>query len=568
MITVGLNACIVNDDDEIRYVDGGGVCIFKDNHIAAAITEERLSYIKYDGGFKKSLPYVLESCNLSLEDVDQFVVSFYGVSINVPQFLIDHIKKEIGINEKQSLIVIPTHHLSHAYAAYFSSGYDSALIIINDNEGQIIGEKTSPYMFENTCERNSYYIGNKDKIKLVDRDFDYPYALGFGKLYNKITTYLGLGNYHNAGKTMGLSSYGSGAFENIGDAYRMDYDGNLHCIIEDTGDTEKDIKNLFSKLSVTIPDSRKRNEPLKQIHADMAEYIQKQLEKWTRVRAEFLLNKYNLSNICVGGGVALNCLSNSQLLDIKRVESVYVPSAPQDQGLCIGNALYGVIEDMKERNIPVSPNFNIPLYLGKEYRIKQEDLRIINKKYKGLTFKEMDNITTVGAKLLSEGKVIGWYQGKSEFGPRALGNRSILADPRDKLVMNRLNLEIKKREAFRPFAPSVILEKTSEYFINFRERSPSMMFTATVNPDKRNLLSAITHIDGTARLQTVQECDNELYYKLIKKFGEITGVYVVLDTSFNLNGMPIVETPEDAISCFAESNLDALILDNYLIWRI
>lgn len=561
MIIVGLNGCIINEEKGLRQIDGGGVCVYKDGEVLNAITEERLSLTKYDGGFKHSLPYVLEASNLTKSDVDLFVVSFYGIPFEVPVEIMDEISSQLNLESHQRLISMPSHHLSHAHSAYFTSSYNSSLIVIADNEGQIIGSKKSDRLIEHSCERNSYYFAYNNEIKLIDRDFDYPHGLAFGKLYNKFTRYLGLGNYHNAGKTMGLASYGSGRFDDIGDAWNMDHNGNLHCIVQDSGDTEKDIMELFHKLKVDIPLPRKNNEPVRQIHADMAEYIQKQLEKWSVRKVEYLLSKLDTRNICVGGGVALNCLMNSAILKHSKVDKVFVPSAPLDQGLCIGNAIYGAIEYDKSENI----HFDLPLYLGKKPKNTATDLKNILSDYPHLATHHLSNPPLYAAELIAEGKVIAWFQDNSEFGPRALGNRSILADPRDKLVVNRLNMNIKKRELFRPFAPSVLEEYTDEYFIDFSGTSPSMMFIANVKKDKKELLSAITHVDGTARLQTVSESNNKKYYQLIKSFGEVTGIYMVLNTSFNIDGIPIVETVKDAISCFDRSTLDALIINDSLI---
>ncbi|MGE7113737.1 carbamoyltransferase family protein [Lysinibacillus sp. NPDC047702] len=568
MITVGLNACIVDENNEIRPVDGGGVCLFEDDKLLFAITEERLTYKKYDGGFKKSLEYVLEASGKSLQDVDQFAVSFYGVSLNVPKFLIEYIQTELSIQSHQKLIIVPSHHLSHAYAAFYSSGFKEALIVVNDNEGQIIGEKKSPHMFENSCERNSYYLARNGEIELIDRDFEYPQGLGFGKLYNKFTRYLGMGNYHNAGKTMGLASFGSDNLLSLGEAYIKDYDGSIHCIIPDTGSTEKDMKTLFKKLGVTIPEPRKKTDPLRQMHADLAQYVQKQLEKWTTVKVEKLTEQYNLEYVCVGGGVALNCPTNSALLNIERVKNVYIPNAPQDQGLCIGNAIYAIVNSRREKANFNQVKFEVPLYSGKKYTVTANEIQTILKEFSNLHFSEVEDPCKIAAKLIAEGNVIAWFQGASEFGPRALGNRSILGDPRDKLVVNRLNLEIKKREAFRPFAPSVLIEKTQDYFENFSIESPSMMFTADVKKEQVKNISGVVHVDGTARLQTVNKQDNPMYYRLIQHFGKLTGIYLVINTSFNLDGMPIVETPYDAIACFNKSELDYLVIENFVLRKI
>lgn len=212
--------------------------------------------------------------------------------------------------------------------------------------------------------------------------------------------------------------------------------------------------------------------------------------------------------------------------------------------------------------------FEVPLYSGKKYTVTANEIQTILKEFSNLHFSEVEDPCNIAAKLIAEGNVIAWFQGASEFGPRALGNRSILGDPRDKLVVNRLNLEIKKREAFRPFAPSVLIEKTQDYFENFSIESPSMMFTANVKKEQIKNISGVVHVDGTARLQTVNKQDNHMYYRLIEQFGKLTGVYLVINTSFNLDGMPIVETPYDAIACFNKSELDYLVIENFLLRKI
>lgn len=561
MNILGLNACLIDDDKNIAIVDGGGICVFKDNEIQFAITEERLSRIKYGGGFTYAVPYVLDSCGLTIDDIDMFVASFYGVEFEVPIQLTNELKNQLGLSSNNNLEVISSHHLAHAYSSYYPSGFKKSLVVISDNEGQIIGKKKSRNLFENACERNSYYIAIDGELELIARDFDYPFALGSGKLYNKFTRYLGLGNYHNAGKTMGLASYGSGRFGNLRDAWFMDHDSRLHCIVPDTGDFRKDVQAVFSKLGVSIPGPREQGEPLRQIHADMAEYIQEQLNRSITAKVSYLLNEYNLQDVCVGGGVALNCNLNTEISNLPNVRNVFAPIAPQDQGLCIGNALYGLKKVEKQTSY-----VHIPLYLGRDYDLSLDALKtsLISK---GLYFREIDDLADKAAELLYDGKIIGFFQGKSEFGPRALGNRSILANPLDSLVVNRLNLEVKKRESFRPFAPSVLSEKSHLYFDGFNGLSPSMMFVASIKEEFRRLVPGITHVDGTSRLQTVDQIQNPIYHKLISAFGSLTGIYMVLNTSFNLDGMPIVETPEEAMECFKKSTLDALIIGNVLAWK-
>lgn len=569
MKILGINACLSLDlDGNIRSVDGGGACLMIDGEISIGITEERITKKKYDGGFDNAVNYILSNSNLKLDEIDYLVCSFYGVPYNIPEKLLSRVKEMLGLSKDENkLIIMPSHHLSHAYSAYFLSSFNEALIIVNDNEGQIIEGDNSIPLFQTICERNSYYIARENNIKLIKRDFDYSGAIGFGKMYNKFTKFLGFDSYHDAGKTMGLSPYSQFDFNDYGDLYYFDFNDKLCSIIEDSGDYISDVKKMLKLVGFPDVSPRLSKSPMTQIYSEIAGYIQYQLEKWQEAVVKKLHEKFEFMNICISGGVALNCPTNTRMLNLDFINEVFIPSAPQDQGLCIGNVIYG---DILQNNLFDSDRkyYTEKLYLGKKYDLSKEKIIKMVLKYKNLRLYTMssDEKNKIVAKLLSEGNIVALYQGKSEFGPRALGNRSIIADPRDYFIKDRINIDIKNRENFRPFAPSVIEEKTLKYF-DFCGKSPSMMFTSKVRNNYLSKLPAITHVDNSARLQTVNKESNSEYYNLIVEFGKITGIEMVLNTSFNLNGMPIVETPQDAIDCFANSRLDYLVLENILISR-
>jgi carbamoyltransferase len=265
-------------------------------------------------------------------------------------------------------------------------------------------------------------------------------------------------------------------------------------------------------------------------------------------------------DVCVSGGVGLNCLMNTAIAKVEGVRSVYVPPAPQDQGQCIGNAVWAA------RELGMDLTDGERLFLGRPYALDNQTVERMCVRL-GLSYQTVRDPAEVAVSSLTNGDVIGWFQGGSEFGPRALGNRSILADPRDRLVRDRLNLEIKRRESFRPFAPSVLDNGISGIFTEFDGSSPSMMFVAEVKRDVADRIPSVTHVDGTARLQTVRYEDNPTFHDLIEGFGAVTGLPVVLNTSFNVDRMPIVETPLDALECFAASNLDAMVMGDYYVKR-
>lgn len=563
MKIIGLNACLgVTPEGDIKKVDGGGVCLYENGEITIGISEERLTKKKYDGGFLRGLEYILSERKLSLNEIDHFIVSFYGLPYNIPKKVKDFFIEKLGKEFEDKVTIMPSHHLSHAYAAYYQSGFpeDGTIVIVNDNEGQIIEGSPLKPLYLSGCERNSYYLVENGELRLIHRDFDKPNDIGFGRMYNKFTRYIGFESYHNAGKTMGLAPFGRLEWFKDKDLFYHDSTGRLRAIIRDTGNFVEDVDKMLQMIGTGHIVEKRPAENMTQQYADLAAFIQEQLEKWQVITINRLHKEYSFNRICVSGGVALNCPTNTNLAALDYIKDVFIPSAPQDQGQCIGNVIYGA----KMFDSP-DIKFKEKLYLGKLYDVTRETIMDITRDFPNLRVHYMKNKIATVATLLSQGKIIAWFQGRSEFGPRALGNRSILADPRDNFIKDTINVKIKKRETFRPFAPSVILEETNKFFDFPNSSSPSMMFTAKIKDSYKGVFPAIEHIDGSSRLQTVSKESNPLFYKLLQYFGLLTGSSMLLNTSFNLNGMPIVETPQDAIKCFSGSGIDALALGDFLI---
>lgn len=375
MKILGINACLCLDlDGNIRNIDGGGACLMIDGKISIGITEERITKKKYDGGFHNAVDYILTNSDLKMDEIDYIVCSFYGVPYKIPEKLLDQVKIMLGLEkDDKRFIVMPSHHLSHAYSAYFLSSFNNGLIIVNDNEGQIIVGDNSVPLYQTACERNSYYIAEKNNIELIKRDFDYSGAIGFGKMYNKFTRYLGFDSYHNAGKTMGLAPYSQYDFSVYGDLYYFDKDDKLKSIIEDSGDYVSDIKTILKLVGFPDISPRLNKAPMTQIYAEVAGYVQYQLEKWQEAVVKKLHKNYSFKNICISGGVALNCPTNSRMLSLDFIDNVFVPAAPLDQGLCIGNVIYG---DILHNNLTDKDRkyYKEQLYLGKEYVLSKEDI--------------------------------------------------------------------------------------------------------------------------------------------------------------------------------------------------
>lgn len=511
-----------------------------------AISEERLIRKKYPYTFPvHSMNYCMEYFNLKkLSEID-FIISDWirikkwlrsGPAYNYQ--LYDYIKEKL--NFKKNKIIQIDHHLAHAASTYYSSGYKESAILVVDGNGS-------------DCETNSFFYGKNNKISLLDKSKNH----GIGAVYTAVTNYiLNLGG-GSEGKTMGLAPYGkpnpkikinhslNGVHTNFSDFIRrMPYSDVLNNINE---------KNRPEVIKINHPKANKKN-IMKKIFCDWAYAVQDLTEKVLLHLGKELYKLKKIKNICLAGGVALNSVANNVLLKKTKFKNMFVFPACSDAGIPFGLVLWGYHNIIKgSKRI----KFN-NAYTGKEY--PKKDILTFLKKHK-FDYKETNSKEI--ASLIAKGKIIGNFFGKSEYGPRALGNRSIIADARNPKMRDFINRKVKHREMFRPFAPSILEEHSSKYFdISY---SPFMLQVA--NSKKSNLIPSAIHVDNTARVQTVNESQNKNYYSIIKEFYKLTGVPVILNTSFNDAGEPLIETPQDAILCFLKTKIDCLVLNNILLFK-
>jgi carbamoyltransferase len=421
------------------------------------------------------------------------------------------------------------HHYAHALSAYPVSGFDEATVVVIDGRG--------------AWEATSIWHGKGAELKLIEM-VRWPNSIGL--FYAQFTWWLGFERFQDEWKVMGLAPYGGpgvdlGGFISVSDGQ---YSVNSQLLLQNLPGIEK-----------VLGPARRHDEPLSDRHRDVAWAVQDACE-----RAELAVIKRAVSltgsrNLCLAGGVALNSKANGLILSEGLVDRIFVQPAATDDGVAIGAALAA----------PVAAGLRCgemtKAYLGSQSA--PEEIEALLRTYK-LSYERLDDPAETAAELLIQGKLIGWYQGREEFGPRALGNRSILADPRDVRNRDRVNNAVKFREDWRPFAPSVLEEAGASLFENYHT-TPFMTLTFQVRPEKKDAIAAAVHVDGSARVQSVTRDQNERYYDLIRSFAAKTGVPAVLNTSFNLKGEPIVNSPFDAIRTFYTSGLDALILDRYLI---
>lgn len=536
---------------KILGIGGSGhnysACLLIDGKIYSAVEEERLNRIKYSllelNDLKlarcKAAKYCLDYGKTSLEDIDLIISNELNNSVY-------HFKY-------QDRIILINHHMAHACSTFYTSPFKEAAVLVADGRGSILGSKG--YGYDSEAESVTFYYADNSIVREIKKisgknlnDF-VPYN-SIGEFYAEITELIGFG-FLEDGKTMGLAPYGTDKYvKEFYKFYDVDGQGNF---IRDENHVLK-MQNFISEILV-----RKDF----QVIADIAYAVQFHVERIMIELCNYLYKITKSKNLCLAGGVAMNSVVNYKILKETPFENIYVFPASSDSGTSIGAALYGhhvlKMNKWEPSNTPFSP------YLGKEYSTKL--IQNTLKKYEGLlNITKPTNITRQAANLIAEGKIIGWFQGRSEIGPRALGNRSILADPRDPQMKNNINERIKHREFFRPFAPAVLEEKQKEYF-DLQQPSYYMLLVPPVRENKNREIPSVTHVDGTARLQTVSRITNPVFYQLIQEFYRITGVPVLLNTSFNDNGEPMVESPEDAINGFLNMDLDALIIDAFLLTK-
>ena len=584
------------------YHDSAAALII-DGNIVSAAQEERFTRKKHDASYPfNAIEYVLENSNLKLSDIDHII--FYekpflkferlletylpfapkglkSFSLAMPVWLREKLfqKKFIFENLKRHdkdfndihKINFSEHHVSHASSAFFPSPFDEALILTLDGVGEWATTTLS--------------VGRKNKIEILKEIF-FPHSLGL--LYSAFTYYLGFKVNSGEYKVMGLAPYGSPKYKDIIISKLIDLkeDGsfrmNMRYFDYPTGLTMTN-KN-FSKL-FGMPVRASETEKIEQFHMDIAASIQVVVEEIILKIVRNISKEYEIKNLCLAGGVALNCVANGKILKKGYFDKIWIQPAAGDAGGSLGAALFfwhHELNKIREINPTdgMSGSFLGPKFGDNKIERKLKDL---NANFKKFSTEDMIDLV---AKNLKDQKIVGWFQGRMEFGPRALGSRSILADPRSDKMQKNLNLKIKYRESFRPFAPSILIEDLNERF-ELNVESPYMLLVSEIKNKlkiemsneekklfgieklniKRSLIPAVTHVDYSSRIQTVHKDTNPLYHKLISKFKDLTGCPILVNTSFNIRGEPIVCSIEDAFSCFMGTNLDILAIGNFLIFK-
>jgi carbamoyltransferase len=449
------------------------------------------------------------------------------------------LEKEVGFKGKVFFI---KHHLSHAASSFLVSPFEEAAILTAD----AVGEWATM----------TYGAGRGNKID-VRKEIRYPNSLGL--LYTAITTYLGFTAHEGEGTVMALASCGEPRYlDKLKEIMMINPDGS-HMVDERFFGFNKGFRMYTSRFLKAFGPERKPEGRLEDRHRDIAASLQKFTEETLITVARHVRDKTRLDKLCLAGGVFLNCVANSKILEQSGFKELFIQPAAGDGGGSLGAAtyIYHCILN-KPRHFVMQH-----AYLGTKYPSNYIKRILLNRR---ISFMELEDgeLSKFIAREISRGKIIGWFQGKMEFGPRALGNRSILADPRNPNIKEILNEKVKHREPFRPYAPAVLEEKMGEFF-DLTCSSPFMLFAPRVKDEKKGLIPGVVHVDGTARVQTVNKDTNPRLWRLISEFENLTGIPVIINTSFNLRGEPIVCTPEDAVECFKRSKMDYLVLSNFII---
>ena len=580
------------------FFHDSAACIVVNGNIIAAAQEERFSRIKHDSGFPiKSINFVLNHAKIKIKDID-YIVFYENPNLKFNRILKSYIgmapkgffsfKKSMSLWLKGKLfqknliyknlkkidesfneinkIKFNEHHYSHAASAFFPSPFQEALVLTADGTGE--------------WATTTIAVGKKNKLE-IKKEIKFPHSLGL--LYSAFTYYCGFKVNSGEYKLMGLAAYGKPIYEDMIYKKIIDVKGDgsfrLNQKYFDYITGNKMINSTFEKLF-----QHKRRDPNKdkilQFHMDIAASIQKVTENILIKICTSIQKEYKLTNLCLAGGVALNCVANGKIINEKIFDKIWVQPAAGDAGGALGAAIgywYDTLNNNRETNTTDKMQGS---YLGPEYNQHFIESEL---KKSGAIFEKFDDniIIEKTAEDLSKSLAVGWFQGRMEFGPRALGNRSILADPRDKNMQKNLNLKIKFRESFRPFAPSILRDDLTNWF-KINCDSPYMLIVSEIKNEKKLELSteekklfgieklniknsevpAITHVDYTARVQTVDKNINSKFYNLLKKFKDKTDCPILVNTSFNVRGEPIVSSPREAFECFMGTELDRLIIGN------
>ena len=582
------------------FYHDSAACILINGKIVAAAQEERFTRKKHDPGYpQNAINFVLNYANLKLSEVDQIVFfekpflkferlletyvafaprGFISFAKAMPLWIKEKLfQKNLLFNKLKehdkdyildSNIFFSDHHLSHAASAFFPSPFNEAVILTADGVGE--------------WATTTVAVGKDNNLE-IKKEIHFPHSLGL--LYSAFTYYTGFKVNSGEYKLMGLAPYGEPIYiDKIRELIDIKEDGTFRLDQKyfnyATGLTMTNKK--FDELFGQKPRNPEK-EKISQFHMDVAASIQKVTEEILIKLARSIRNEYNISNLCLAGGVALNCVANGKILEEKIFDNIWIQPAAGDAGGSLGAALaLWHIEQSNERTVNLDDDMQ-GSYLGTEFSQDEieKELRSIGANFEKLKYEDLIDKTS---EYLSKENAVGWFQGRMEFGPRSLGARSILGDPRSDKMQKNLNLKVKYRESFRPFAPSVLREDLSEWF-EMNIDTPYMLLVSKINPKKkiemtkeqrklfgidklnikRSSIPAVTHVDYSARVQTVNKKTNRRYYDLIQKFKEKTGCPILVNTSFNVRGEPIVNTPTDAFKCFMGTELDYLIIGDYIL---
>lgn len=543
------------------WVHGSGATLFKSGKLIGSICEERLSRIKYDGNFpEKSIASLLTKGDISKEEINVVVYIPNAASPTIDFVESGVINRKLIEKFPNAEIKILDHHKAHAAATFYPSSYDEANVFTFDGAGNVVNltpTEQDPQRKIMSVENASFSIGSKKELNSIHRSYNIFGGFGLGNFYSMSTgiIYNFMMGKQNSftpseretypGKIMGLSGYGEHRkIKSIPDPFLLVFEEFE--IPKIYNNPEFDFKLIHQELQKGKPPE------------DVAAWVQHQFEK---IMLDFFRNiPQNLKKeyLCLGGGCALNIILNSRLVEEGIYKDVFVNTAPNDDGLSFGGAIYAVARTNQKILLPENIGCIGLEYTNEEIKKELED--------SGLDWeeKEFSEIVVETVEHLKENKIIAWMQGQSEFGPRALGNRSIIANP---TFDNKdyLNKAVKFREWWRPYAPIIKEESVADWFDMVKQKSPYMMFNSIVKEDKKEKLPAITHEDDSTRAQTINKSQNEKAYALLSEFENQTGVPVLLNTSFNLNGEPIVESPRDAINTFTKSKIDILVMNNIIV---
>ena len=555
MLTLGINYSQMHDSS---------ACLVRDGDLVFAVAEERISRLKHDARFPQlAIRACLEFAKARAEELDEVCFGWpapgalfrhdlkcYALGrlgptranvLNSTRYYASMWHQQGGargfeqhFGRTKARVRYVDHHLAHAISAYGYSGFDDAAVVVMDGRG--------------AWEATSIWHGHGGRIEHVQT---IPFPDSVGLFYSEFTEYLGFQRNSDEWKVMGLAPYGRPGL-NLGAFIDLDVTPyRVH--------TKSVVSNgvPFAAMIAAFGPRREPESGIEERHKNIAYAVQEACEMAMMNVVRVALEKTGSKNLCLAGGVALNSKANGKIAASGIVEKIFVQPAASDDGVALGAALAPYLDNGGK--LPVKAMRHA--YLGPAF--DDDAIETALKTYK-LRYTRVNDVAASAAEMLSHGKILGWFQGRMEFGPRALGSRSILADPRDPEMNVKVNNAVKFREWWRPFAPSFKKEAAGEYLESGTD-SPFMILTAQVRPEKRNVIPSVTHVDGSARPQTVEKEINPLYWRLIDEFGQRTGVPVIMNTSFNLRGEAIVHTPTDAIRTFFSSGMDALVIGSFIV---